>query len=100
VRENSLAKRKRQAGKGKGAGKSAPATPRESMGDMLPPIADDAQLGTSSLSLHELFGQQTMEMLDRADLDEEQKQTILVAMSCPCCGAGGLSFTTKLKRKS
>ena len=95
-----MAKRKRQAGKGKVAGKSAPATPRESMGDMLPPISDDAQLGTSSLSLHELFAQQTMEMLDRADLDEEQKQTILIAMSCPCCGAGGLSFTTKLKRKS
>ena len=95
-----MAKRKRHVGKGKGAGKPAPATPRESMGDMLPPISDNTQLDTSSLSLHELFGQQTMEMLDRADLDEEQKQTILVAMSCPCCGAGGLSFTTKLKRKS
>ena len=95
-----MAKRKRQAGKGKRMGKSTPATPRESMGDMVSPRSDDTQLGTSSLSLHELFGQQTMEMLDRADLDEEQKQIILVAMSCPCCGAGGLSFTTKLKRKS
>ena len=28
-------------------------------------------------------------MLDRSDLDEEQKQNILIAMSCPCCGAGG-----------
>jgi hypothetical protein len=81
-------------------GKAAPATPRDSMGEMVPPILDDARFGTSGLSLHELFAQQTMEMLDRADLDEEQKQTILVAMSCPCCGAGGLSFTTKLKRKS
>jgi hypothetical protein len=39
-------------------------------------------------------------MLDRADLDEEQKQAVLVAMSCPCCGAGGMSFTAKLKRRS
>jgi hypothetical protein len=37
-------------------------------------------------------------MFDRADLDDEQKQSILIAMSCPCCGAGGMSFTTKLKR--
>ena len=41
-----------------------------------------------------------MEMLDRSDLSEEQKQSILVAMNCPCCGGSGLSFTMKLKRKS
>ena len=39
-------------------------------------------------------------MLERSDLDEEQKQTILIAMSCPCCGAGAPSFTVKLKRRS
>jgi hypothetical protein len=39
-------------------------------------------------------------MLDRTDLSEEQKQSVLVAMSCPCCGAGGLSFTAKMKRRS
>jgi hypothetical protein len=50
-------------------------------------------------SLHELFQQQTMAMLERSDLDEEQKQGILVAMNCPCCGGSGLSFTVKLKRK-
>ena len=53
---------------------------------------------SSGLSLDELFEQQTRQMLDRTDLDEEQKQNILVAMSCPCCGAGGMSFTAKLKR--
>jgi len=36
-------------------------------------------------------------MLESADLDEEQKQSILVAMACPCCGAGGMSFSVKLK---
>jgi hypothetical protein len=38
-------------------------------------------------------------MLERADLSDEQKQEILIAMACPCCGAGGFSFTAKLKRK-
>src|SRR5215469_16503602 len=45
------------------------------------------------LSLHELFQKQTRQILDRPDLEEEQKQHILVAVSCPCCGAGVISFT-------
>jgi hypothetical protein len=59
----------------------------------------DDQIMTSNLTLHDLFQQQTAVMLDRADLDDEQKQSILIGMSCPCCGAGGFSFTAKLKRK-
>jgi hypothetical protein len=51
-----------------------------------------------AVSLHQLFEQQTRRMLDRTDLDEEQKQNLLVAMSCPCCGAGAMSYTIKLKR--
>lgn len=51
----------------------------------------------SDLTLHQLFQQQTSAMLDRADLSEEQKQSILIGISCPCCGAGGFSFTAKLK---
>jgi hypothetical protein len=50
----------------------------------------------AGLSLHDLFAQQTREILDNSDLDEEQKQSILVAM-CPCCGGGTGSFTFKLK---
>jgi hypothetical protein len=61
-----------------------------------PPL--DEQISYSSLSLHQLFEQQTRQMLDRADLDEEQKQNILVAMNCPCCGGGAMSYTVKLKR--
>jgi hypothetical protein len=57
-------------------------------------------VSVSNLSLHDLFEQQARHMLDRADLDEEQKQTILVALSCPCCGAGGMSFSVKLKDRS
>jgi hypothetical protein len=51
----------------------------------------------ASLSLHDLFAQQTREILDNSDLDEEQKQSILVAIQCPCCGGGAGSFTFKLK---
>jgi len=61
-------------------------------------LAVEDQLIASSLSLHELFAQQTRQILDRSDLEEEQKQHILVAMSCPCCGAGAMSFTAKLRR--
>ena len=63
-----------------------------------PAPADEEQVYASNLTLHELFQQQASQMLDRADLSEEQKQSILVAMSCPCCGAGGMSFTMKLRR--
>jgi hypothetical protein len=56
------------------------------------------QVSVSNLSLHELFEQQARDMLDRADIDEEQKQSILVAMACPCCGGGGMSYSVKLKR--
>ena len=61
------------------------------------PPGDD-QILASNLTLHELFQRQTAAMLDRADLSDEQRQSILIAMSCPCCGAGGMSFTAKLKR--
>jgi len=60
--------------------------------------ASDDPISSSALPLHQLFEQQTRAMLDRTDLDEEQKQNILVAMSCPCCGAGAMSYTAKLKR--
>jgi len=76
--------------------KNTPEKPRESTVDFV--TSPDDQIATSNLTLHELFQQQTMQMLDRADISEEQRQSILVAMSCPCCGAGGMSFTAKLKR--
>jgi hypothetical protein len=51
----------------------------------------------ATASLHDLFTQQTREILENSDVDEEQKQSILVAMQCPCCGGGTGSFTFKLK---
>jgi hypothetical protein len=76
-------------------------TARHSSANPAPPETDPLppdQILESGLSLHQLFEQQTRAMLDRTDLDEEQKQNVLVAMSCPCCGAGAMSYTVKLKR--
>ena len=89
-----MARRKRTSRKvsrATAAAERAPAAPA-------PDPASEEQISYSALSLHELFEQQTRQMLDRTDLDEEQKQNILVAMSCPCCGAGAMSFTAKLRR--
>jgi hypothetical protein len=61
-------------------------------------LAPDDRIISSNQTLHDLFQQQAATMLERADLSDEQKQSILIAMSCPCCGAGGMSFTAKLKR--
>jgi hypothetical protein len=76
----------------------APPPPPEAFGSS-PATSSDDQAKASGFSLHDLFTQQARAMLDRTDLDEEQKQSVLVAMSCPCCGAGGMSFTAKLKRR-
>ncbi|HLH99052.1 MAG TPA: hypothetical protein VKW08_28410 [Xanthobacteraceae bacterium] len=57
----------------------------------------EAQVFTGASALHELFQQQMRNLLDRTDLDEEQKQAAMLGASCPCCGAGGFSFTAKLK---
>ena len=74
--------------------KAKPAAPL----DQHTPLAPDARIMSSNLTLHQLFAQQTSAMLARADLSEEQKQSLLIGMSCSCCGAGGFSFTAKLKR--
>jgi hypothetical protein len=60
-------------------------------------MAEDDELQFTNEPLHAVFEQQVREMLDRSELSEEQKQEILVALQCPCCGAGGLSLSVKLK---
>jgi hypothetical protein len=57
-------------------------------------------VSASNRSLHELFEQQLRDMLEGADLGEEEEQTIRVAFGCPCCGAGGMSFSFKLHPRS
>ena len=49
--------------------------------------------------LHALFQKQVAEVLEKSDLDEDAKQAILVAMNCPCCGAGAMNYTAPLNRK-
>ena len=53
-----------------------------------------------ALALHQVIQQQIAEVLENAGLSEEEKQQILVAMQCPCCGAGGLSLSIKLGPRS
>ena len=60
-------------------------------------MSDDAGIQFTDQPLHDVFQAQVRDMLDRADLSEEQKQQILVALQCPCCGSGGLSLSVKLK---
>lgn len=50
-------------------------------------------------ALHDLFNQQVREVMDDAGLSEDEKQSVLVAMACPCCGGGVGSFTYKLRPK-
>ena len=92
-----MPKRKRPA---KRAAAPERASPPAAQGEPNTPAHAQDQIVTSNLSLHDLFQQQARAMLERADLDEEQKQSILIAMSCPCCGAGAMSFTAKLKRRT
>jgi hypothetical protein len=54
----------------------------------------------SNAVLHNLFNTNVREMMDDAGLTEEEKQTVLVAMACPCCGSGTASFTYKLRPKA
>ena len=78
--------------------RGGPGVAADVAGDLAGDVTSEDQLIASGLSLHELFQQQTRQILDRSDLEEEQKQHILVAMSCPCCGAGAMAFTAKLRR--
>ncbi|HEY3916913.1 MAG TPA: hypothetical protein VGL83_03930 [Stellaceae bacterium] len=55
------------------------------------------QVFSSEQSIHDAMRQQIAELLANSDLTEEQKQQILVSMSCPCCGGGGVSLSIKLK---
>jgi hypothetical protein len=93
------AKRPPVAGKGVPAGAFSPPPPPDVFGKASPAAQND-QLEASRLPLHDLFARQAATMLRRADLDEEQKQAILIAMNCPCCSAGGMSVTAKLKKRS
>jgi hypothetical protein len=54
---------------------------------------------TGDQALHELFREQAAAVLDDAEVGEEEKQSILAAMTCPCCGSGTISFSVSMKPK-
>jgi hypothetical protein len=48
-------------------------------------------------SLHDNFVRQVQDMLAEEDLTDEERQTIMTNMSCPCCGGSASSLNIKLK---
>jgi hypothetical protein len=76
-----------------------PQPPADAVSDFLPPV-QESQIFAGNASLHDLFQKQMRQTLDQSDLDEEAKQAILVGMNCPCCGAGGMNYTAKIKRRT
>ncbi len=57
----------------------------------------DERISFGNDAAHLVFQRQIADLLDQADLTEDERQEILVAMNCPCCGAGGLSLSIKIK---
>ena len=50
----------------------------------------------TDVTMHQAIRAQMMQVLDDSHMTEEQKQQILVAMSCPWGGGGGVSLTIPL----
>ncbi len=59
--------------------------------------AIDERISFGDDAAHLVFQRQIADLFDQADLTDDQRQEILVAMNCPCCGTGGLSLSIKLK---
>ena len=47
----------------------------------------------TDMTMHQAMRAQVLEVLEKSDMTEEQKQQILVSLSCPCCGGSGMSLT-------
>jgi hypothetical protein len=86
------------------ASSKSPTSASSAPGGHRRPVVDDpthgGQVAYGNSSLHEVFQDQISQILARTDLSEEQKQAILIGMSCPCCGGGaGMSVSLKLKSR-
>jgi hypothetical protein len=64
-----------------------------------PKRAKIGQIFTGDQALHELFREQAAAVLEDTDIGEDEKQSILLAMTCSCCGAGSMSFSVKMRPK-
>ena len=69
---------------------SEPKSPKDA-----PSINERISFGNEAA--HLMFQRQIVDLLDQADLTEDERQEILVAINCPCCGTGGLSLSIKIK---
>ena len=69
---------------------SVPNSPKDS-----PSVDERISFGNDAA--HLTFQRQIADLLDQADLTENERQEIMIAMNCPCCGAGGLSLSIKIK---
>jgi len=59
--------------------------------------ASSGRIQYGEQSAHLAFQQQLAALLQQADITEEQRQQLLIAATCPCCGASGLSVSLDLK---
>ena len=60
-------------------------------------MSDDYETGViTNLTMHKAIRQQVLQVLEDSDMTETQKQQILVALSCPCCGGTGMSLSIPL----
>lgn len=59
--------------------------------------ADGSAETFDAMSAHLAFQREIADLLANADITEDQRQQFLIAASCPCCGAGGLSLSLSLK---
>ncbi len=59
----------------------------------------EQQIFFGDMPMHELFQKQVQQVIEQVDLDEDSRQALLVALSCPCCGTGGMNYTATVNRK-
>ena len=59
----------------------------------------EQQIFFGDMPVHELFQKQVQQEIEQVDLDEDSRQALLVALSCPCCGTGGMNYTAPIGRK-
>ena len=59
----------------------------------------EQQIFFGDMPMHELFQKQVQQVMEQVDLDEDSRQALLAALSCPCCGTGSMNYTAKVNRK-
>ena len=67
----------------------------------IPPEPDFYVGGGSGVgAMHDAIIRQVSELLADSGLSEEEKQRVLAAIACPCCGGAGPSLVIDLNKPS